>query len=178
MSSYYIDTYAVRKKRRQLKNKVTFYVLGIAISILLAFILTRFFVFGIVMRGDSMKPTIENRQICISNRLSYKIGNPKRDDIIVFKASAESKIYYIKRVIAVPGDTVWIKDGKILVNNKEIKKYSDEDILSEGLATNKITLGKDQYFVLGDNYNSGEDSRVASIGNVKKENILGKVIFS
>jgi signal peptidase I len=105
------------------------------------------------------------------------VGNPKRGDIIVFKTSDESSSYYIKRVIAVGGDTVQITDGKILVNDKEVEQKGSETILSGGLASDKITLSKNQYFVLGDNYNNSEDSRVSSIGNVSKKNIIGKIKF-
>ena len=78
-------------------------------------------------------------------------------------------------MIGVPGDTVQIADGKILVNGEEIEKQGSEEILSGGLASSEITLGDNQYFVLGDNYNNSEDSRVSSIGNIKKENIIGKI---
>ena len=175
MQSYYTSTYMSRKRKRQMKDKVFFYLAGILISIFVAFILIRFCVFGITMRGDSMKPAVDDGQFCIASRLSYKIGSPKRDDIIVFKTDDESTSYYIKRVIGVPNDTVQITDGKILVNGKEIEQKGSEKILSSGLAGDKIVLGKDQYFVLGDNYNNSEDSRVSSIGNIKKEHIIGKI---
>ena len=68
-----------------------------------------------------------------------------------------------------------IRDGKIYVDGKEARTYSDETILSSGVASEKITLGSDEYFVLGDNYNNSEDSRSASIGNIKRSNIIGKV---
>lgn len=175
MQSYYTSTYLSRKKKRQLREKIIFYVVGILLTILVAFVLVRFCVFGITMRGDSMKPAMDDGQFCIASRLSYLIGSPKKDDIIVFKTSEEGSSYYIKRVIAVPGQTVQIVDGKILVNGKEIEMKGTETILSGGLANNKITLKKDQYFVLGDNYNNSEDSRVSSVGNVSKKNIVGKI---
>ena len=165
MQSYYTSTYLSRKRKRQLKEKIIFYVVGILIAILAAFLLVRFCFFGITMRGDSMKPNVSDGQFCIAGR--YTIGSPKRGDIVVFQKGEEGSSYYIKRVIAVPGDSVWITDGKILVNGKEIEQKGSE----------KIKLGKEQYFVLGDNYNNSEDSRVASIGNVKRDRIIGKVIL-
>ena len=175
MQSYYTSTYLSRKRKRQLKEKIIFYVVGILIAILAAFLLVRFCFFGITMRGDSMKPNVSDGQFCIAGR--YTIGSPKRGDIVVFQKGEEGSSYYIKRVIAVPGDSVWITDGKILVNGKEIEQKGSEKILSGGLASTKIKLGKEQYFVLGDNYNNSEDSRVASIGNVKRDRIIGKVIL-
>jgi signal peptidase I len=177
VETYYTTNYLLRKRKRQLKERIIFYVAGIIFTILLAFLLTRFCVFGITMRGDSMKTEIDDGQFCIASRLSYMVGNPKRGDIIVFKTSDESSSYYIKRVIAVGGDTVQIADGKILVNDKEVEQKGSETILSGGLASDKITLSKNQYFVLGDNYNNSEDSRVSSIGNVSKKNIIGKIKF-
>jgi signal peptidase I len=175
METYYTINYLSRKRKRQRKERIIFYIAGILIAILAAFLLTRFCVFGITMRGDSMKPAMKDGQFCVASRLSYAFSSPKKGDIIVFKTSDESSSFYIKRVVATGGDTIQIKDGKIFVNEKEVEMKGTEEILSAGLASNKITLGKDQYFVLGDNYNNSEDSRVSSIGNVRKENILGKI---
>ena len=180
MQSYYTkttftNTSLVRKKKRQLRERIIFYIAGIVISIIAAFFLTRFCAFGITMHGDSMRPAVDDGQFCIASRLSYKIGSPKQNDIVVFRTGNESSSYYIQRVIGVPGDTVQIADGKILVNGEEIEKQGAEEILAGGLASSEITLGDNQYFVLGDNYNNSEDSRVSSIGNIKKENIIGKI---
>lgn len=175
METYYTINYMARKRKRQMREKIIFYVVGVLLTIFVAFFLTRFCVFGITMRGDSMKPALDDGQFCIASRLSYLIGSPKKDDMIVFKTGEEGSSYYIKRVVAVPGETVQILNGKILVNGKEVEAKGTEAILSGGLANNKILLKKDQYFVLGDNYNNSEDSRVSSVGNVTKKNIVGKI---
>mgnify|MGYP002646308128 CR=1 FL=1 len=171
MQSYYTSTYLSRKKKRQLREQIIFYVVGILIAVALAFLLVRFCFFGITMRGDSMKPTIKDGQFCVASHF----GSIKQDDIVVFQNGEEGSSYYMKRVIAVPGDTVWITEGKILVNEKELAPKGTEKILSGGLAGTKMKLGKNQYFVLGDNYNNSEDSRVSSVGNVTKEHIIGKI---
>ena len=103
----------------------------------------------------------------------------KANDIIVFLPNGNEKShYYVKRVVAVPGDTVLIKDGALYVNDKlfdeEVEVASMEDA---GLAAEEITLGADEFFVLGDNRNNSEDSRYANIGNIKKEHIIGKAWF-
>ena len=77
--------------------------------------------------------------------------------------------------LLVPGEKVQIKNGRIYVNGKKTKAFSNQKILSAGLAADEITLKSKQYFVVGDNYNNSEDSRSASVGNIKRTNIIGKV---
>lgn len=177
MQSYYASTYTPYKRKRQLRQKIIFYTVGVLGAILAAYIVVRFCFFGIHMRGDSMKPYLQNEQFCIVNRLSYAIGSPKQNDVVVFHNGEDGSAYYIKRVVAVPGDSIEITDGKIIVNDKEIEPKGTESILSGGLAGKKIKLGNEQYFVLGDNYNNSEDSRVSSIGNVMEDDIVGKIML-
>lgn len=139
------------------------------------------FAFGsrIPVIGHSMSPTLENGDTVLVNTVSYRIMSPKANDIIVFLPNGNEKShYFLKRVIAVPGDTVQIKDGIVYVNQQPfpemIKEVSIENAL---LAEEPIVVGEDEYFVLGDNRNHSEDSRYANIGNVKKEHIKGKAWF-
>ena len=103
----------------------------------------------------------------------------KAGDVVVFLPNGNEKShYYVRRVIACPGDTVQIKNGKVYINGELYK----EDIVSAsiedpGVAADEVKLGDDEYFVLGDNRNSSEDSRMANIGNVKKDYIIGKAWF-
>ena len=129
--------------------------------------------------GPSMSGTLENGQTILVNSFIYKLISPKPNDIVVFLPNGNEKShYYIKRVIAGPGDTVQISDGTVYVNDKpfeeEIKNTYIENAL---LAEEPIVVGEDEYFVLGDNRNNSEDSRYANIGNVKKEHIKGKAWF-
>ena len=95
--------------------------------------------------------------------------------MIVFKADDKNGNYYVKRVVGLPGEKVQIKNGRIYVNGKKTKAYSSQKILSAGLASEEITLKSEQYFVVGDNYNNSEDSRSASVGNIKRSNNVVKV---
>ena len=110
------------------------------------------------------------------NRFVYKLFDPKQNDLIVFQPNGNEKShYYVKRVIALPGDTVQIKDGKVYVNGELLaESVETEKIENAMMAENEIVVGEDEYFVLGDNRNNSEDSRYASIGNVKKEHIVGQ----
>ena len=95
--------------------------------------------------------------------------------MVIFKLDDKNGNYYVKRVIGLPGEKVQIKNGRIYVNGKKTKAFSNQKILSAGLAADEITLKSKQYFVVGDNYNNSEDSRSASVGNIKRANIIGKV---
>lgn len=104
-------------------------------------------------------------------------NNHERNPIENIKSRVKS-LYYVRRVVAVPGDTVQIKDGALYVNDELYKESTDVASMEDaGLASDPIELEKDEYFVLGDNRNNSEDSRYANIGNVKRDYIIGKAWF-
>lgn len=141
------------------------------------------FVYFIGMRtgvvGSSMADTLKSGDEVLINRFVYLLKDPKPNDVVVFLPNGNEKShYYVKRVIAVPGDTIKIENGSVLVNGKPfVEKIDTMSIEDAGLASEEITLDKDEYFVLGDNRNNSEDSRYANIGNIKKEYIVGKAWF-
>jgi signal peptidase I len=126
-----------------------------------------------------MKPVLSNAQEVCVNRLSYVILNPKRGDVIAFlpKGNAKSH-YYIKRVIALPGETVEIKGGRIYIDGVLYEDpYGTERMEDAGICSNPLVLKDEEYFVLGDNRNYSEDSRSGNIGPVLKEDIYGKIWY-
>lgn len=128
--------------------------------------------------GASMEPCLYNGQYIFLNRLIYRVSSPKVGDVVVFLPNGNDKShFYIKRVVAVPGDTVLIRDGILYVNGDIEDSYFNDKIAEPGLAENEIELGSDEYFVIGDNCNNSEDSRSANIGNIKKSYIIGKAWF-
>lgn len=160
-------------------KEIIIWILEIAIVLGIAFVFVYFIGLRTSVVGQSMAPTLDNRQEILINRFIYSVTDPRPNDIIVFLPNGNEKShYYVKRVIAVPGDTVQIKDGSVYVNGEPFEeKVETAEILDAELAAEEIKLGEDEYFVLGDNRNNSEDSRYANIGNVKKEYIIGKAWF-
>ena len=150
-----------KEKKRvnfDLLRVVGIWTFQIAVVCLIAFVFVWYFGQRVSTIGDSMKPVLENGDITLINRIIYNASSPKRGDIIAFKPNGnENSHYYIKRIIGLPGETVEIKDG--------------------GIVEEPITLGGDEFFVLGDDRQNSEDSRMADIGNVKRTEIEGKVWF-
>lgn len=158
-------------------KKVLIWTLQIVGVLILSAIVAHTFFSGTVVQENSMSPTIHANDHVKINRMSYFIGSPKRGDVIAFyKESEIDHSIQIKRVIGVPGDTIEIVEGVILINGEpymEDKGFSK--INHAGLADDPIKLGSEEYFVLGDNRNNSEDSRFADMGNVMEENIIGNV---
>jgi signal peptidase I len=130
------------------------------------------------VEGASMENTLHNGDNLIVDKLSYRFHDPERFDIIVFPFQFQDNTYYIKRIIGLPGETVQIMDdGSIYINGeKQEENYGMEVIKPEtiGRAAEPIELGDDEYFVMGDNRNNSSDSRTDMVGNIKRENIIGK----
>lgn len=169
-----------RKKKLSttLLHEIMSYILIVFIAMLTAVVL----VYSIGMRttviGVSMEPNLYNGQEILVNRLGVKMFSPKKGDVLVFLPNGnENSHYYIKRVVALPGETVQIKDGHLYVNGTLNKDFVYDKIADPGIAEEIMKLGNDEYFVLGDNVNNSEDSRSANIGPVKRDDIKGKVWF-
>lgn len=130
------------------------------------------------VEGASMENTLHNGDNLIVDKLSYRFHDPERFDIIVFPFQFQDNTYYIKRIIGLPGETVQIRDdGSIYINGEKLEEnYGMEVIKPEtiGRAAEPIELGDDEYFVMGDNRNNSSDSRTDMVGNIKRENIIGK----
>ena len=172
-----------RRRRRRFKVKelqATAINVGIVVAVVLvAFLLVFTFFTSVKMAGVSMRTTIEDETNLLINRGRYLFMKPSHNHIVAFESlSNEQDTIYVKRVVAVPGDTVVIKGGRLFVNGEKYDDVADtESITYSGLAETQLTLGDDEYFVLGDNRNNSEDSRYQSIGLISKKQIKGKVWF-
>jgi signal peptidase I len=135
---------------------------------------------SVTVQESSMEPTLAVGEQFFMNRLIYRVSSPKRGDIIVFRTNASDEAaLHVRRVIGLPGETIQIVNGNILINGEVYRESGDyPSITNSGIAANSITLGSSEYFVLGDNRNNSEDSRYADIGNVNKKYIVGKLWFT
>ncbi len=134
---------------------------------------------SVTMQENSMEPTLQVGERFFVNRALYKVSSPKRDDIIVYKTSgSDDAALHIGRVIGLPGETVQISNGNILINGEVYDENHDfPEISNAGVASSGISLESGKYFILGDNRNNSEDSRYGDIGNINKKYIVGKVWF-
>lgn len=126
--------------------------------------------------GSSMESTLSDGDNLIVDKITYRFQDPERYDIIVFPFKYEKSTYYIKRIIGLPGESVRIDNNGVIYVNGEImnENYGREVILDPGVAKNEITLGEDEYFVIGDNRNNSTDSRDPMVGNIHRDDILGR----
>lgn len=138
-----------------------------------------------VVSGDSMVDTLQNGDSLLVDKVSYRFSDPERYDIIVFYPKGRDvEEYYVKRIYGLPGETIQIKNNEIYVNGEKIPdEYGYDEMLSYGMAEEPVTLGPDEYFVLGDHRSISLDSRFPykdeqdGPGPVKRENIAGKAVL-
>lgn len=163
---------------KKIIKEIVIWLLLIVLTITASYFITTNVFVKTAVAGVSMEPTLMEGQVVIVNKIEYYLKSPKRNDVIVYKQSNREHSYYeIKRVIGLPGETVKIKNGIIYINDEVLKeKIKTETIENAGLAEEGIKLDDNEYFVLGDNRNDSEDSRFASVGNVLRNEILGKAV--
>ncbi len=173
---YDFDDEKVTPLWKKIVKEVLIWLICIGLSILAAYLITHYALEKTNMPDDSMKETLSQDDSILINKFSYKIKEPKRMDVVVFKKeNSTDSNYNIKRIIGIPGDTVKIKDGVIYINGTELKETVKTDVMTNsGLAKDGVTLAEGEYFVLGDNRNECEDSRFSGVGKVTKDEIIGK----
>ncbi|MCR5195418.1 MAG: signal peptidase I [Pseudobutyrivibrio sp.] len=175
------DGLSFRRRRRKIDFDKVKHILLLVVELVLVVGLA----YGVVIcfgkqvecSNASMEPTYETSDKLLINIIAYKFNSPERGDVIAFKPRSNvNASYSVKRVIGLPGDTLYIKSGRIYINEELYKEGMELDpIENAGVAASPIKLLDNQYFVLGDNRNSSEDSRYESIGLLSKEDILGKI---
>lgn len=184
-----------QKRRRQRIEDGTFKALGksileflpyaaraafkIFVVLLFAFVYVWYFGQKVSTVGDSMSPVLSNGDTVLVNRIIYNAMAPGRGDVIVFKPKGnKNSHYYIKRIIGLPGETVEIIENSIFIDGEKLEEdYETSSIDDVGIVSDKMKLGDNEYFVLGDDRENSEDSRNADVGNVKRSYIYGKAWF-
>jgi signal peptidase I len=132
------------------------------------------------VRGNSMYPTFHDGEYLLTDKLSYRLGEPGRGDVIVFQAPQNQEYDYIKRIIGLPGDRVKIKNSQVYINGELLdESYLPEDFTTSGGSflseDEEVVIPEGEYLVLGDNRSHSSDSR--EWGDVPIENIIGKALF-
>lgn len=162
----------MKKVMREILN-TSLYLLGV---LCLVYLVIHFVGQRTQVQGSSMEPALSAEDNLIVDKLSYRFHDPERFDIIVFPFLYEEETFYIKRIIGLPGETVQIDvEGNIYIDGELLEEsYGKEVIMDPGRATTPVELGEDEYFVMGDNRNNSKDGRDPSVGNIKRENIIGR----
>ncbi len=158
-------------------REVFIWLFGIATAVFIAVVLNIFL--GVTTRvvGVSMEPALYNGQKIFINSFIYLVSSPQKGDVVVFLPNGNvNSHYYVKRVVAVPGDKVVITGGVLYVNGEESPWVTDR-LTDPGIAANEFTIQNGEYFCIGDNPGNSEDSRSPNIGPVKEIDMLGKVWF-
>lgn len=157
-------------------------VMSVVLAVVLALVL-RFFVLSFTLvKGRSMLPTLENRDFLFVWRLSCRLRGPKRQDVVIchypgryWKGLKLVPINFVKRVVGLPGDTVEISEGRLLINGRPLHEpYLDPKRTRFFRDRAPVILGQDEYFLLGDNRDNSNDSR--AVGPIRKSAIMGRAV--
>lgn len=177
----------IPEPKEQKKRSPISYVIEFAIYIFVilacVFWVPEYVVQRTVVNGESMENTLHTGESLLVEKVSYHFGDPDRYDIIVFypygkSSGGEEDEYYVKRIYGLPGETVQIAGNQIFINGEVIADdYAKTATDEAGIAANPLTLGEDEYFVLGDNRKVSLDSRDPDLGPIKGKNIVGHVFL-
>ena len=150
-------------------------IVSIVVAVALAMFIRTFIVELYVVDGPSMRPTLESEERLVVNKFIYRFRPPEKGEVLVFQYPRDPSRDFIKRVIATPGGTIEIREGRVLVNDQLLT----EDYILEKTRSEypKSTVPEGRIFVMGDNRNNSEDSRFADVGFVPYDLIKGKAIL-
>lgn len=177
-----IPNFEIEQKPSAWKERVNFIleiIKTVIISLAIILPIRYFLIQPFMVDGASMEPNFHNSDYLIIDEITYRFENPERGQVVVFKNPDNTKEYFIKRVIGLPGETVRIQDGKVFIKYVESDNFVEikEDYLPKNLSTmgvgDDIKVPENSYFVLGDNRSNSRDSRY--FGPIPENFITGKV---
>lgn len=164
-----------KEKSRGIAGEILSFLLYVVVVVGITFLIIHYVGQRTYVSGSSMENTLSDGDNLIVDKITYRFSDPKRYDIIVFPYQYEENTYFIKRIIGLPGETVQIVDGIIYIDGEALQEsYGREAMKNSGLAADPVTLGEDEYFVLGDNRNDSTDSRDPSVGKIPRDRIIGR----
>ncbi len=170
----------MKSSKKALLKEILSYIVWLAAVFITVQLITNFIGVFSVVDGESMEPTLYDKEYLWVNKFDYLISEPERFDVVIFPVEylGESR-HFVKRIIGLPGETVYIdEDGVIYINEEVLVEGYGKEVIAQYTrqrAAQPITLGEGEYFVLGDNRNHSSDSRYESVGNVKQDQIIGRV---
>ena len=176
-----------RRRRRAIKDffskalSFLYLLIQIAVVCAIGFLIVLSFGQRIDNSGEAMAPTLQNGEVVLVNRLVYNVFRPNRGDVIAFWPNGNTNASLsIRRVVGLPGETIQISEGRILINDEEIIVPGLEitDLDFSGLAEEPLLIDDGEFFVMGDNYQRSSDSRMADLGMVERDHIDGKIWFA
>lgn len=174
-SQYKEETSQNSKTKDTTLKDIVDMILYLGTVILVVLLIYQFVGQQVEVNGSSMEPSLSDENRLILEKISYRFDTPERFDIVVFRPYDDEKnLFYIKRIIGLPGETIQISGNKIYINDELLEEdYGKEPMEDSGAAEDGITLQEDEYFVLGDNRNRSTDSRY-EVGNVDSDAIIGR----
>lgn len=160
---------------KEIIKELAGWLLYIVLIIALTWIVVTFVGQRTEVSGSSMETTLSDKDQLIVDKMTYRFRDPKRYDIVVFPYQYQDNTYYIKRIIGLPGETVQILSGMVYIDGMRLDEhYGNELMENPGIAEEPLTLGEDEYFVLGDNRNNSSDSRASDVGLIHRKDLIGR----
>ena len=160
---------------KEIIKELAGWLLYIVLIIALTWIVVTFVGQRTEVSGSSMETTLSDKDQLIVDKMTYRFRDPKRYDIVVFPYQYQDNTYYIKRIIGLPGETVQILSGMVYIDGMRLDEhYGNEIMENPGIAEEPLTLGEDEYFVLGDNRNNSSDSRASDVGLIHRKDLIGR----
>lgn len=157
------------------KSQIREYIESLVVAVVLALLIILFVAQSFRVEGESMVPTLRDGERLLVDKVTYRFRPPRRGEIIVFPFPADPRRKFIKRVVGLPGDTIEIRDRKLLVNGQPV----EEDYIRGPMyqSYGPITVPEGTVFVLGDNRNVSEDSRFRDVGPIALDKIIGRALI-